>query len=189
MLDGKCVAVPIGKFVSGPMNTGYNDIMSSCSVTCERCRYTADNCTTCLTPNVLQPIDTITQKRTCLLTCSTACSGCTIAYNNCNMCSSPSLFMLPAFPKDCLPTCPAGYVGISGVCQPCSSECLTCQFTTTNCVTCDTTLSLKLSRVLSTLGRRPVRQVVRRSSLPQAMSAFHAMDLVRHATVHILLTV
>lgn len=115
-----------------------------CLSPCLTCSINQYNCTSCLT--TLSPAMFL-NINTCQLTCpdqtyaNTITYKCTACTNNCLLCSSATICIsctnnTNLYNSTCISTCPSGYVGISSVCQLCTSNCKTCSGGPNICLSC-----------------------------------------------------
>jgi proprotein convertase subtilisin/kexin type 5 len=76
----------------------------------------------------------------CLL-CASPCANCNNTAAQCLTCiTNYFLDIASSNPTRCVLTCTnTNYVGISGTCQQCTSNCLTCSKVQSNCTSCDNT--------------------------------------------------
>jgi proprotein convertase subtilisin/kexin type 5 len=121
-----------------------NQIISDCSLIPTDCLFfNSDECLFCQTGSFLNSNTGI-----CVLTCPDGYFGnsttntCDVCAEKCATCTSLTNGLTPKLGKViyqgiCLDTCPNGTFAVDGVCQICTSNCLTCADSTT-CSVCQT---------------------------------------------------
>ena len=67
-------------------------------------------------------------------TCTTCAVNATTGYTDC-VCTS-CLVGTVIYGQLCMLNCPSGYYNNSGICSPCSTQCLTCKTSNSFCLTC-----------------------------------------------------
>ena len=150
LYSGSCLnACPFGYYASSTYVCG------QCNSPCASCAVSANNCTSCIAPNLLQPSTT---GSTCSVACSAGfypslksqycqpcnsdCLGCSGPANNqCTSCQTGKFLSAGS----CIASCPSGTAliqqGAQWVCQACSAGCAICSISSystqaSNCTRC-----------------------------------------------------
>lgn len=122
---------------------------ASCASTCLTCHITATNCLSCVQGSANPYFNTTASGGSCLSQCDygmypDATNTCVVCVAPCNACTNlTSCLSCVAgrffYQTNCLVSCPANTTvanSSTNVCDPCSSNCLTCLGSTTNCSSC-----------------------------------------------------